>query len=168
MASTVPCSKKDVDDLIMVFIAASAHTGLTVHAKLIRGEFLAAPHKPSKLPFRKHAIYWFSVGDRCLKVGKSGPQSAARYTSQHYNPRSSPSNLAKSILSNRDRLKAVIHPEMQIQVDGLDELTVGKWIKQKTSRCNLIVDLAVNDRALSFLETFIQARLQPLFEGRLG
>lgn len=168
MTRIVPRTAQELDELVAAFVAAAEHAGLSVPAELLQAEFLPAPHRPpSKLPFPKQAIYWFSVEDRCLKVGKAGPQSGARYTSQHYNPNSSRSNLAKSILRHKERLKAVVPDQMRDEVDGLNEHSVGAWIKANTSRCNLLVDPRLRRQALSFLETFVQTRLQPLFEGRM-
>ncbi len=159
---------EDPRSLVSAFIAAASHAGLSVPADCLQVEVLRAPHQPPpRLPLAKQAIYWFSFGDRCLKAGKAGPQSAARYTSQHYNPRSCRSNLAKSILKHRAAVKSVVPEAIWAEIDGLDESTVGAWIKQNTSRCNLLVDLSFDSRALSFLETFIQARLRPLFEGKV-
>ncbi len=41
--------------------------------------------------------FWLREVDQALKIGVAGPNSAARYSSHHYNPGSSNSNLAKSI-----------------------------------------------------------------------
>jgi len=169
MSSRVPTNLEELRELATPFLAAAAQAGLTVPADTIVEEYLPAPHsQPKSLPLGKHAIYWFSIGDRCLKVGKAGAKSNARYTSQHYNPGSSGSNLAKSILKHRDRIKAVLPAAKHAEVDHLDETTVGGWIKANTSRSNLLVGLSLNDVALGFLETFVQARLQPMFEGRIA
>lgn len=70
----------------------------------IEVELLPAPHKPpSKLPSGKFAVYAFFRGKDCLKIGKAGTNSQARYVSQHYGF-SAPSTLAKSIYSDRDGL----------------------------------------------------------------
>ena len=88
-------------------------------------------------------------------VGKVGPNSKARYTSQHYNPKSSNSNLAKSILKEKENL-GLAH---------LDEANVGAWIKKETDRTNLLLDATIGIPILSFLESFLQCRLRPQFEG---
>jgi hypothetical protein len=168
MEPEVPTNAEQLDRLVAAFVSAAAHAGVSLPNGSVEAEFLAAPHRPpTKLPSLKQAIYWFAVGKCCLKVGKAGQHSNARYTSQHYNPRSSGSNLAKSILKYEQRVKAVVPVAKQGEIDRLDESTVGNWIKENTSRCNLLVDISVNVHALSFLETFVQARLQPLFEGRM-
>ena len=79
-------------------------------AALARTEFLAdkitieiapKPHKaPTVLPAGRMAVYAFFLNGQALKVGKAGPKSSARYTSQHYNPASAMSTLARSILTN--------------------------------------------------------------------
>ena len=66
----------------------------------------------------------FSDKDRVLKVGKAGQNSNARYMSQHYNPRSSQSNLANSLLKDEDA----------VQRYSINKENVSAWIKQNTDR----------------------------------
>jgi hypothetical protein len=119
-------------------------------------EFFAAPHKPPKLlPIGKMAIYGFYWNDIWLKVGKAGPQSQARYTSQHYNPASAPSTLAASLL--RDvRMKNV--PDLQAG-------KTGDWIKDNCCRVNILVPVEYGRAGLSLLEAFLHVRLRPRYEG---
>lgn len=44
--------------------------------------------------------FWMREGNQALKIGVAGPNSAARYSSHHYNPGASNSNLAKSLLGD--------------------------------------------------------------------
>jgi len=119
-------------------------------------EELHAPHSPpTSLPSDKMAVYVFTWGDKCLKVGKVGPRSQARYISQHYNPNSSNSNLAKSILKHKDALG----------LRDLTESSVGVWIKKNTDRINFIFDNDLGIPVLSLMESFLQCRLRPRFEG---
>src|SRR5207244_8735831 len=71
-------------------------------------EVLLAPHYPRGLPAGKCAVYVFSLCEsagkscpegpnRVLKVGNVGPNSNARFLSQHYNMNSSVSYLAQCI-----------------------------------------------------------------------
>ena len=53
-----------------------------------------APHRPRSLPVGKMAVYCFFFRGRALKIGIAGPNSGARYLSQHYHPRSAGSTLA--------------------------------------------------------------------------
>ena len=122
----------------------------------IRIETLQKPHKPpSKLPKGMMAVYVFSETNRVLKVGKVGWRSQARYTSQHYNPRSALSTLAASLLGDKD----VVHQ------NGLTDENVSAWIKENTYRVNFILDAKLGMRTLTLLEAFVQCRLQPVFEG---
>ena len=113
-----------------------------------------APHRPpSCIPNGKMAVYVFIFQNECLKVGKAGPNSHARYVSQHYNPKSSNSNLAKSVL------------KIWSDVYALNESNIGSWIKTNTHRYNFILDEGTGIRILTFLETFLQCKLKPRFEG---
>lgn len=119
-------------------------------------EILTMPHEPpSSLPKGKMAVYVFSDKERVLKVGKAGPQSNARYTSQHYNAGSAPSTLAGSLLKDKDA----------VQKYGLNEGNVSNWIKENTDRVNFILNADIDKWVLTLLEAFVQCRLQPVFEG---
>ncbi len=101
------------------------------------------------------AVYVFVWRGKCLKVGKVGPNSQARFTSQHYLPSSSNSNLAKSILGARESLG----------LEGVAESTVGTWIKANVDRFNFLLDTGCGVPVLILLESFLQCRLRPKFEG---
>lgn len=122
----------------------------------IEVETLKAPHRPpSRLPSGRMAVYVFSYGDTVLKVGKAGPNSGARYTSQHYNAASAPSTLAASLLKDGN----------EIGVSGLTVESAGDWIKKHTDRTNFTMRAECGMPALTLLETFLQCKLKPRFEG---
>ncbi len=101
------------------------------------------------------AVYVFVWSGRCLKVGKVGPKSQARFTSQHYRPASSNSNLAKSLVAGHEKL-------------GLSDITdsnVGAWIKGNVDRVNFLLSAECGIPTLTLLESFLQCRLNPFFEG---
>jgi hypothetical protein len=146
----------DTEQLISDFVRVAELAGLDIQKKDIQIERLPAPHTPpSALPNGKMAVYLFCWGDKCLKVGKVGPKSQARYTSQHYSPRSSNSNLAKSILKDRS----------SVRMADVNDQTVGNWIKQNTDRVNFLFTESFGIPLLSLLEAFLQCRLKPCFEG---
>jgi hypothetical protein len=101
------------------------------------------------------AIYSFFWSGRCLKVGKVGDKSHARFTSQHYMPGSSNSNLAKSLLKVK----------IKLQLPTLSEENVGEWIERHTDRVNVFIPRSFGIPILSLLEVFMQCRLTPMFEG---
>lgn len=146
----------DVEQIILDFMHVAKLAGLDMKSNDIQIEKLNAPHvPPSTLPKGMMAVYVFHWHSQCLKVGKVGPKSQARYTSQHYNSKSSNSNLAKSILKDKSALG----------IDGVTEHTVGNWIKNNTDRINFIVPMSLGIPLLSLLESFLQCRLKPRFEG---
>ncbi len=117
---------------------------------------LMSPHRPpNKLPKGKMAVYGFSYKGKALKVGKVGPKSQARYTSQHYNPVSAPNTLVASLLKGGSK----------ICISNLSQENVSEWIKKYTDRFIFILDASCGIHVLSLLESFLQCRLQPLFEG---
>lgn len=114
-----------------------------------------APHRPpSRLPLGCQAVYSFHFGETCLKVGKVGPRSHARYSSQHYGFRA-PSTLAKSLVAQQTR----------IGLAGLDMASAGSWILANTCRLDFWLPSRTGIAALSLLEAFLHCRLKPAFEG---
>lgn len=116
----------------------------------------AAPHDlPPALKNGDVAVYAFIWNNECLKVGKVGPKSHARYISHHYNPSSSQSNLAKSILADKESM-------------GLKHLTdqiIGDWIRSHVDRVNFVLSGEKIIPVLNLLEAFLQCRLKPRYEG---
>jgi hypothetical protein len=142
--------------LIEDFKAVAALAGVSLVPGDIEIERLAAPHKPpSILPPGKAAVYVFDYGGRCLKIGKVGPNSQARYVSQHYNPTSAKSTLAKSILADTEIFSG----------EAFDQTTVGAWIKDNTQRINFLIDIRHGIGVVTLLEAFLQCRLRPKYEG---
>ena len=145
--------EKLVDD----FRKVASITGITLHENAISVEILDAPHTPpTSLPTNKMAIYIFkNESGEYLKVGKVGPRSSARYTSQHYNPKSAKSTLAASLLTHKKELN----------LSHLDCNNVGEWVKNNTTRTNLLLDADLGPCVLTLLESFLHCRLNPKFEG---
>ncbi|MDX1985010.1 MAG: hypothetical protein SFV51_32360, partial [Bryobacteraceae bacterium] len=163
-----PLSEKELAEFVDKLISAAQGAGVPIRLDQVRAEILPAPHRqPKNLPPGKQAIYWFCLGSRTLKVGRVGPKSGPRYTSQHYNSKSSQSNLAKSVLKNRTIVQALAPPDCEKLLRNVSDGTVGDWIKHSTTRINLILDSNLTDRTVSFLESLIHQWLNPVFEGRL-
>lgn len=142
--------------LIQDFLWVSTLAKVPISEEEISYLDLPAPHKPPKtLPKGKTAVYVFFWKDLCLKVGKVGPKSQARYVSQHYNPESSRSNLAKSLLEAKDSLG----------LPHLSPSTIGTWIKHNVDRLDFLIDEAHGVPVLNLFESFLQCRLKPEFEG---
>jgi hypothetical protein len=148
----------DIKALVANFIRVADLAGVTVTPETLAVEILPAPHRPPILPAGKMGVYIFQWGNQCLKVGKAGPRTHARYRYQHYRPRSSNSNLAKSILKEQENLG----------IAGIDESNVGEWIKENTDRINILLENAAGVPVLNLLEAFLQCRLKPRFEGFSG
>lgn len=146
----------EISELAKDFIKVAGLAGVSLSVDDLIVESFCAPHKsPSRLPDGKMAVYVFCHGSRVLKVGKAGPNSNARYTSHHYNPKSAGSTLAGSILKHG--------PE--IGIHGVTKTDVGDWIRANTGRCNFFLDSGHPYRLLTLLESFLQCKLDPCFEG---
>ena len=149
--------KWDVEAEIETFRKVAELAGFELSSDDIHVDLRPAPHKPpSELPSGKMAVYVFHYGEICLKVGKAGPNSSARYTSQHYSPTAANSTLAKSILKDKKSFENV----------KLNESDIGAWMKEYTDRVNLLVEKRRGNLLLALLEVFLQCRLNPKYEGR--
>ena len=137
------------------FVKTAALANLNIARADIDVTVLPMPHRPpSSLPTGRLGVYVFMYGERCLKVGKAGPKSQARFCSQHYGT-NAPSTLAKSLLKSH----------VSLGISELDPTRVKAWICENTTRINFLMPAAHGIFALSLLESFIQCRLSPEFEG---
>ena len=147
--------KWNPEQLLEVFRSVAKLCEIEIGPDVISIEILKMPHRPPRnLPKGKMAVYVFSDKECVLKVGKAGPKSQARYKSQHYKF-SAPSTLAKSLLSDEDRVRKY----------DLTKENVSDWIKENTDRVNFLVDANMSKWLLNLLEAFVQCRLRPTYEG---
>ncbi len=147
--------REDIQAAVEDFKKVAALGGTPLSANELAVEFLPAPHRPpSRLPIGKMAVYGF-WGDGCwLKIGKAGPNSNARYTSQHYNPGSAPSTLAATLMASPRTASIFVR----------DNIGVSDWIRRSTHRVNISLPSAKPRELLSLLEAFLHLRLRPRHE----
>ena len=127
-----------------------------------------APHRPPRFRLGMCAVYVFSLstaaGGRCpagphriIKVGKAGPNSNARFQSQHYSPASAPSTLAASLL-----MACPLWSYLGFTAG--DSAQVGRWLMENTDRDHFY--LRADDlEFLGDLECYVRGRHSPVFEG---
>lgn len=131
--------------------------GKSIADKAILAECSGPPHRqPPNQPGGMPAIYALFYEGRCLKCGRVGPNSAARYTSQHYNPNSTKSNFAKTLLKRGH----------EIGLFDISAVNVGEWIEGNTARGNVLLPTTISKRTLNFAEAFFHMLWEPTFEGR--
>lgn len=148
--------RDDIQKTVGAFLTVAELAGDSISNAAITTEFLSASHSPpTRLPSGKMAVYGFWGDGEWLKIGKAGPNSNARYTSQHYNPDSAPSTLAGSLRSDK-RMSVVA---------GFDPRTPGAWIRASTHRVNILIAVHRRKELLSLLEAFLHLRLKPRYEG---
>jgi len=167
-AISTPSSFAYTEALIADLIAVAALANCPVTRDDIFFECLPAPHIPAtKLPNGKMAVYVLFHGTTCLKVGKVGPKSAARFTSQHYLPSSAKSTLAGAILRHRDRMIAGdnIWGDADVDFSAVQDAQIGQWLRENTTRCHFYLAGERPTALLNLLEAFLQCRLGPMFEG---
>lgn len=146
--------KDDIEGSIHNFIEAANLASVQIKKEDFYIEYLESPHKPPKpLPQGRMAVYGFWFDNKWLKIGMVGSNSNPRYVSQHYNPRSAPSNLAKSLSNDKlpDEWK-------------FDREHPGEWIKSQTNRVNIVLDSSYGKLLLAYLEAFLHLRLRPRYE----
>lgn len=112
------------------------------------------PHKLTKLNEDFMVVYTFAFQGLYLKIGKAGPQSFARVNSHHYNPGSSNSNLAKSILADPHFGKFALTNE-----------NIKDWIKNNTTRIDILIEKRLGIFVLNFVEACLHLKYQPKYEG---
>lgn len=146
----------DSKRIVADFVRVAEIAGCLIYPKDIEIQECPAPHRPpSSKPKDKQAIYVFMFGTRCLKVGKAGPKSAARFCNHHYGANRALSNLARSMIKRQSNF----------ELADLQEHNVGEWICQKTDRVNFLLPAAYGSSVLSLFEVFVQCSLRPEFEG---
>jgi hypothetical protein len=158
----------DLDVLVADFSDAAARAAVDGWACPIGTERLPAPHLQPTLRTNYGAVYAFALSPEAgrrapagagtvLKVGEVSPTSAARFSSQHYNPGSAGSSLAKSLIRYRILWS-------WLGVDHLDETSVKAWMLANLERAHFYVP---GDRPTvrAELETYVRARIGSVFEG---
>ena len=147
--------KSEIENAITDFIKVAELAGEPIRQEEINVEYLDCPHQqPRNLPSGKMAVYGFGMNNKWLKIGKVGPNSNARYTSQHYTG-SAQSTLAGSLSSDR---------EME-EIKGLGKYELSDWIKANTYRVNILISAEKPRELLSLIEAFLHIRLRPKYEG---
>jgi hypothetical protein len=136
------------------FFEALRLAGVNVDKAKISIDDLGCPHAPKGLPRGKMAIYTFQKDGEYLKIGKAGPNSDARFRSQHYSPNRAKSNLAKSLLDDPD-----------MAPNNLGESIIAEWIKNNVQRIDILIDSDTNIFVLNFLEAFLHCKFKPKYEG---
>ena len=150
----------DAESLISDFQADASIARITGWPCALRSEGLPAPHSQTVLPEGSVAVYVFAVSSHTgksapcgvgtvLKIGGMGPNSHTRFRYMNYNPGSSNSNLAKSILAY-----PILWPWLGLQDVTVD--SVGQWIRTALDRTTFFIPAGYPE-VLATLEPYIRA-----------
>lgn len=150
----LPIRRHKVNELKEKIITVVQLAGENIREDQLQIVDRGVPHQPSGLPKGKFGIYSFEFADEFLKIGKVGQNSDARFRSQHYSPKSSQSNLAKSILNDSDFVRF-----------NLTDDTIADWIKKNVRRIDFIIDASLGVFVLNLIEAFLHLLLKPKYEG---
>lgn len=160
----------DLDPVLRDFATAAERLDLPGWPAALDAEHLPAPHAPRALRPNHGAVYVFALADhhvaeagagRILKVGRVGPNSNARFQSQHYSATSARSSLARSLIG---------YPALWpwLGIDNLDASTVREWMLSNLNRSNVYVP-AGSAALIPHLEMYLRARLGgSVYEGSAG
>ena len=116
----------------------------------------------------KMGIYIYAYKGKYLKIGKAWTNSSARWIYQHYNYNSSKSNLASSIINDKDfckenNLKKVTKDNKE------DREYIRTWLKTNTQRINIIIERSNNSKRdlfyLNLMESWLHYKCNPKYEG---
>ena len=143
--------QKEFKDII---VAVSSALGQPIDLDEIEIIDRGVPHTPANLKPGTMGVYTFLYKDQFLKIGKAGPNSNPRFSSQHYNPGSSSSCLADSILEDPD-----------MTVHNLTVKSVGKWIKQNCRRIDILIGAGLDIFTLELIESSLHYKYKPKYEG---
>lgn len=105
------------------------------------------------LPSGKMGVYAYCYNGVFLKIGKAGPRSSARFSSQHYRLNAK-STLAKSILKDESMSEL-----------GITEQNVGDWIKNNCCRIEVLISTEAGIFTLELIESIIHYVYKPKYEG---
>ena len=155
-----PCVSIQLDGIVSDFAIVAEGLRLPGCPTTLDTEYLPAPHIPKALRPGHGAVYVFALSDasaseagpgRVLKAGRVGPNSNARFQSQHYSPTSSRSNLASSILG---------YPALWswLGIDHSDQSMIRNWMVTHLDRANIYVP-ASSAELIPQLEMYARARL---------
>lgn len=113
--------------------------------------------------FRKGYMYiysfWHDDFQEPLKIGKAGPKTKRRYVRSHYDPHSSKSCLAGSIIQDDSFCTKY----------GVNENTVSEWMHSNLQRINIEIPFDVEGGfdyfTLELIEAILHYKYNPYFEG---
>jgi hypothetical protein len=149
--------RAEIEDCVNDFLTVAALARDPISRAEIDIEYLPAPHvPPSRIPRGTRSVYGFYHDGIWLKIGKAAPKANTRYTSQHYNLESSSYNLSRSLMAD----------STMVTIVGSDPTSIGNWIKNSTSRVNILLPATRRPELQCLLETFLHVRLRPRYEGR--
>ena len=147
--------RAEIEEALAVFPKVAELAGALISSTDIVPDYLPAPHKhPTFQPAGTMAVYGFWGDGEWLKIGKVGPNSKSRYTTQHYGFNAK-STVARSLAKDR-RIPAF---------SDFDPIAPGKWMHASTHRINILLPATMGPAVLSLLEAFLQVRLKPRYEG---
>ncbi|MHC1694003.1 MAG: hypothetical protein AB9835_01740 [Eubacteriales bacterium] len=132
----------------------SSLLGKPINTDSIEVIYRGMPHIPKGLKPGMMGVYTFIYKDTFLKIGKAGPNSSARFLSQHYNPHSAMSTLAASILADTEMNNL-----------GITESSVGEWIKNNCIRIDILMHADLGIFALELVEAILHYKYNPKYEG---
>lgn len=126
--------------------------------------FQDPPHDRPSLPFWSQAIYVFRLRSLYLKVGRAGPNSRSRMSTQHYTA-STEYSLANLISENAEPLMEELSREEVQSLEALPVDRVGEWIANNCGRINIFIPAEYPRTTANLFEAVLLSRFDPCYEG---
>lgn len=151
-------TKKEMHDIIS---EVSKYLGKEIDMSKLEFKFDDKGHDNPK--FEKGYMYvysfWHDDFQQPLKIGKAGPKSKRRYERSHYNPESSKSCLAGSLVNDD-----YFSNKYDINMKNVDE-----WMHTNLQRLNIQIPFDVDNGfdyfTLELIEAILHYKYEPYFEG---
>ena len=122
-------------------------------------------HKASALKENQEGVYVFLNDWYCLKVGKVGSKSQARWGSQHYLlDEGTRSSLPKSFMKDEEKFKKAFNNTQDIRT--ICKETIREFVENNTDRVEFVLSDQKDHRAVNLLEAYVQFKLNPVYEGK--
>lgn len=126
--------------------------------------FQDPPHDRPRFPYWAQALYVFRFQDLCLKVGRAGPNSRARFTTHHYTG-STAYSLPNVINDCAEPLATELSRGEVQTLEALPVDRVGEWVAKNCGRINILFPSDHPRTTAKLLEAVLQARFDPCYEG---
>ena len=182
---------KEIREVLGAALESVGYKDFSKDERKIRIDIDHLHDQPEKLneAEKEVAVYMFKYKKEWLKIGKVGEKSNPRFVSQHYNPNSCKSNLARQLLNDnneknensytgwkniKDKCRGNDGKIFEKIKDDEIKNEIKEWIKENTIRINIYINLYEDKEyerykyfILSLFESTLQCKYKPRYENNI-